>query len=91
MSAFRRVWISPILETALDRVPPTFLMIPDLDPLRDECERYVAILKKSDVDVEVYRAKKTIHGCASFSGRIPQGLEGFKSVAQFLAERAGHH
>lgn len=76
--------LSPILEPNLKRLPDTFLLVPDLDPLRDECERYGALLRKAGVKVDYVRARDTIHGCVSFSGRILQGLKGLKSAAQFL-------
>lgn len=76
--------ISPILAPNLDRTPPTFIMLPDLDPLKDEGEKYAALLKKNSVRIDMFRAKNTIHGCVSFSGRIPQGREGVQAAATFL-------
>ncbi|WP_411815964.1 alpha/beta hydrolase [Hyphococcus sp. DH-69] len=76
--------ISPILSPKLDQTPPTFILLPDLDPLKDEGEKYAALLKKSGVAVEVFRARNTVHGCVSFSGRIPQGYEGIQRAGSFL-------
>lgn len=76
--------ISPILEPRVSELPPIFLLIPDLDPLKDECEQFAARLQKSRLLIEMFRAKNTIHGCVSFSGRIPQGLEGVRRAAAFI-------
>lgn len=76
--------ISPVLTPSPEQAPPTFILLPDLDPLRDEGEKYAALLKKSGVPVAIFRAKNTIHGCASFSGRIPQAREGIQQAAIFL-------
>ena len=76
--------ISPICATDFKYTPPTFLFLPGLDPLKDEGEKYADLLKKSDVPIEIDRAKNTIHGCVSFSGRIPQGLDGVRNAARFL-------
>lgn len=78
--------ISPILNPDLDRTPPTFMLLPELDPLKDEGEEFAALLKKSNVSIEVFRAKNTIHGCVSFSGRIAQGFEGIQRAAKFFSE-----
>lgn len=82
--------ISPVLQPHPDRAPPTFMLLPDLDPLRDEGETYAAMLKRSGVSVEIFRARSTIHGCASFSGRIPQAREGLRRAGAFFNRfRAG--
>lgn len=80
--------ISPIMEPNPGRTPPTFILLPDLDPLRDEGEKYASLLKKSGVPVEVFRAQNTIHGCASFSGRIPQARQAIRQAATFLKSLA---
>ena len=79
--------ISPILNPDLDRSPPTFILLPDLDPLKDEGEQYAALLKKAGTSVEIFRAKDTIHGCVSFSGRIPQGFEAIQRASKFFNEQ----
>ena len=76
--------ITPILNPRPEKVPPTFIFLPSLDPLKDEGEAYAALLKKSGVATEIYHAKNTIHGCVSFSGRIPEGREGIARTAAFF-------
>lgn len=76
--------ISPILQPVMQNLPPTFLLLPELDPLRDEGRQYARLLKKSGVLVDEFHAKKTIHGCLSFSGRIAQGREGLARAAAFM-------
>ncbi len=78
--------ISPILNPDIDRAPPTFILLPDLDPLKDEGEKYAALLKKSSIPIEIFRANNTIHGLVSFSGRIPQACEGIRRTASFFSK-----
>ncbi len=76
--------ISPILEPNLIQLPPTFILLPDFDPLKDEGLKYADALRKSGVHIELVRAKNTIHGCVSFSGRIPEGREAIRQAARFF-------
>jgi acetyl esterase len=62
--------VSPILEKNFVHTPPTRILIPEFDPLHDECLAYAQLLKKHQVETKVVVADGTIHGCASFNGRI---------------------
>lgn len=80
--------ISPIFDPNPSKAPATFIMLPELDPLKDEGGKFAATIAKNGVPVEIFHARNTIHGCASFSGRIPQGREGVQRAALFLKSRA---
>ncbi|KAF8580618.1 hypothetical protein K439DRAFT_1619718 [Ramaria rubella] len=45
--------VSPLLATSLRRLPPTYLQICGLDPLRDEAFLYDKLLRESDVPTKV--------------------------------------
>ena len=80
--------ISPILETDFSSTPPTFLLVPELDPLRDECVAYASKLDQNGVVVETILAKGTIHGCASFNGRIESGRNAMQRICGLIARQA---
>jgi acetyl esterase len=80
--------ISPILQEDVSASPPTFFLFPEYDPLRDEGEAYAQKLKKAGVQTEIRIARQTIHGCASFSGRIPAGRVGMEQMATIFQEWA---
>lgn len=76
--------ISPILAQNLDRLPPTFIAVAELDPLKDEALHYASLLQESGVRVETHLIEGTVHGCISFSGRIPQGDGALTLAVEFL-------
>lgn len=76
--------ISPILETDFGETPPTTILIPEFDPLRDECLVYAERLRANEIETQVIWAKGTIHGCASFSGRIQSGKEAMLTACKDL-------
>lgn len=76
--------ISPILETDFRETPPTTILIPEFDPLRDECLAYAERLRANGIETQVVWAKGTIHGCASFNGRIQSGKEAMLSACRGL-------
>lgn len=76
--------ISPILETDFRETPPTAILIPEFDPLRDECLAYAERLRANEIETQVIWAKGTIHGCASFNGRIRSGKEAMVNACRGL-------
>ena len=76
--------ISPILETEFSTTPPAVILIPELDPLRDECVAYAERLAQNGVKVETIIAKGAIHGCASFNGRSESGRSALQKTCNRL-------
>lgn len=76
---------SPILETDFSKTPPTWLYIPALDPLYDECMIYAERLRSNGVPLTTVIAKNTIHGCASFCGRIPEAERTLQTLCDSLS------
>ncbi|MEQ7011008.1 alpha/beta hydrolase [Actinopolymorpha sp. B17G11] len=58
--------VSILQETALRGLPPTYVASPGFDPMRDEGEAYVELLRRFGVDVEHQRRPTLMHGFATF-------------------------
>jgi len=76
--------LTPLLQDDFSATPPTAILLPECDPLFDEGVAYGTLLKQHGVNTEIVIAKGTIHGCASFSGRIPSGEASLLKVCDFL-------
>lgn len=74
--------ISPLRVASAKGLPPTFLLVAELDPLRDEGLAYAALLQRDGVPVIVKEGEGMLHGYTNAAGAIPQ-------VAQTVAEAAG--
>ncbi len=77
--------VSPLWERELAGLPPTRILTPGCDPLRDEGAAYARKLRAAGVPVRHHRAPKTIHAFLSFRalpvasrwrGRIARWLHG---------------
>jgi len=62
---------SPVLATSLLDLPPAYVLVAELDPLRDEGERYATLLDEAGVRTELVRAAGMTHGFA----RLPPVCE----------------
>lgn len=76
--------ISPIFEEDFSRTPPTTLLIPEFDPLYDEGVAYAERLSAHHIEANVVVAEGTIHGCASFNGRIRSARLALLNVCEQL-------
>ncbi|HEX8412541.1 MAG TPA: alpha/beta hydrolase [Sphingomicrobium sp.] len=61
---------SPLRATDLASLPPTLILIADLDPLRDEGEAFGKALAEAGVDVEVQRVAGQVHGFAAMASMV---------------------
>ena len=77
-------FLTPLLEEDFSRTPPTMIMVPQFDPLQDECNAYGTLLQENDIETHFVFAEATIHGCASFSGRIGSGRAALVKACGFL-------
>jgi acetyl esterase len=73
--------LSPLRLADAAGLPPTMLLVAELDPLRDEGLAYAELLKKHGVSVIAKEGKGMLHGYLNAAGVIPE-------VAQTLAEAA---
>lgn len=58
--------ISPLSASSLNDVPPTYIMVGDCDPLRDESFAYANRLTQVGIDVKIDCIPGAIHGFLSF-------------------------
>jgi acetyl esterase len=58
--------ISPLLATSLSDIPPTYIIVGNCDPLKDEALAYATRLRQSGVDVSVECIPGAIHAFLSF-------------------------
>lgn len=61
---------APLRAADLSGLPPTALVIADLDPLRDEALAYAARLAQAEVPVHVRHVNGLTHGFLRFTGRV---------------------
>tara|TARA_X000000950_G_scaffold170704_1_gene208088 strand:+ start:2810 stop:3739 length:930 start_codon:yes stop_codon:yes gene_type:complete len=78
--------MTPLLETDFSKTPPTWHLLPEFDPLHDEGQAYAELLSQNGIRSEVIIAQRTIHGCASFAGRIPEADRCLKLICAQLNE-----
>jgi len=79
--------LSPILREDLAHMPPSFISLPEYDPLRDEGELFSKRLSDAGVICTLHWARRTIHGCISFSGRLAAGRDSLQAAALFIERR----
>ncbi|GAA1956231.1 hypothetical protein GCM10009798_14470 [Nocardioides panacihumi] len=77
--------VSPIKRADLSGLPQALIITGELDPLRDEGERYGARLKEAGVDAVVSRYEGAGHGFVQHFSWIPDYHRAFTETAQFLA------
>jgi acetyl esterase len=81
--------VSPHLAESLAGLPPACIITAEMDPLRDEAERYAEALEAAGVPVVLYRADGMFHGFFNMDA----ALEGSKHAqkAAFDAMKAELH
>ena len=77
---------SPLFETDLSALAPTFVLTAECDTLRDEGESYARNLARAGVPITVRRYPGTIHGFFTMQGILRVAREALKDVADFLRD-----
>lgn len=77
--------VSPIKRADLTGLPPALILTGELDPLRDEGERYGERLRAAGVPATVTRYAGAGHGFVQHFGWIPAYHRAFTETAEFLA------
>lgn len=73
-------------ETALEGLPPTYVATAGADPLRDEGEAYVELLRRSGVRVRHRRHSRLLHGFANFFAVDPHARDALLQAAAALQD-----
>jgi acetyl esterase len=76
--------VSPIKRADLTGLPPALILTGELDPLRDEGERYGERLRAAGVPATVTRYAGAGHGFVQHFGWIPEYHRAFTETAEFL-------
>ena len=72
-------------ETDLRGLPPTYLLVAGLDPLRDEGLAFAAALRRSGVPVRCREYADMPHGFLLFAGRLSRAVDGLSEVGDEIA------
>ncbi|WP_018913254.1 alpha/beta hydrolase [Thiomonas sp. FB-6] len=78
---------SPLHGDRLHVLPPTLLFSAELDPLRDEGERYAARLREAGVDCEMQRCPGVLHSFLAMANTLPAAREAFDQICRRMRER----
>jgi acetyl esterase len=78
---------SPLRATDFTRLPATYVMIAEYDPLRDEGARLVDRLTAAGVDTTCVRYADMNHGFMSWVGIIDRSAEALQAACAWLASR----
>lgn len=79
--------VSPCLADSLAGLPPACIVTAEMDPLRDEGERYAELLEAAGVPVTLYRAPGMFHGFFNMDAV----LEGAKLAQKVAFDAARAH
>jgi acetyl esterase len=77
---------SPLRAENLSRLPPTVLVVADLDPLRDEGLAYATRLSGSGVPVRLRHVPGLVHGFLRFSARVDAAAAEATAIAADLRD-----
>jgi acetyl esterase len=72
---------SPARADSLRDLPRTLVITAEFDPLRDDGERYAALLRDAGVDVTLHRYDGQIHGFLSMSALVGAAHAGMEEVS----------
>jgi acetyl esterase len=77
---------SPILARDLEEIPPTILITGGADPLRDEGEAFVSLLRNAGVAVDHERFEGMIHAFLQMRGSLNASDVAIDRIAKWLSE-----
>lgn len=77
---------APLVAENLSALPPTLIVVADLDPLRDEGLAYAARLAESGVPVRLRHVPGLVHGFLRFSARVDAAAAEARAIAADLRD-----
>ena len=78
---------SPLRADGLGRLPPTLLFSAELDPLRDEGERYAERLREAGVDCEMLRCPGVLHSFLAMANTLPTARSALDEIVRRMRAR----
>jgi len=81
---------APLITEDLSQLPPTFVIVADHDPLRDEGVAYANRLRDSGVDVILKEYEGMFHPFLSLAGVLDQGKTAISDAAAMLKKYLTH-
>ena len=78
---------SPLRSDGLHVLPPTLLFTAELDPLRDEGERYAERLRAAGVDCEMLRCPGVLHSFLAMARTLPAARSAFDALCERMRAR----
>lgn len=79
---------SPLFDDRLLGVPRTLVVTAELDPLRDDGERYAAHLRHAGVNVELWRYTGMIHGFFQMTGALERSRQLHRELGRWMRDAA---
>ena len=76
-------YAAPLKAKSLDNLPPTLIIIAELDVLKDEALNYGKKLEEAGVKVKILKYP-SIHGFVSFADRLDIGKKATEDIAEYL-------
>ncbi len=77
----------PTASTTLSGLPPAIVVTAEYDVLRDEGDRYAALLRDAGVEVDHRQIPGMLHGFIHFAAMFDTGIEVGRQVARTIASR----
>lgn len=78
----------PLLIKNFESTPPTFVLLSEHDPLRDEGQQLAENMETSGVQVKVSVYKEMVHGFMHMGAVLNETREAFKEIAAFIKENS---
>lgn len=83
-------YVSPLLATDLDELPPALIITAEYDPRRDEAELYGQQLQAAGVPTTLARYDGMIHGFALLKTIVPQAQQALDKASATLRAAFAH-
>lgn len=85
-----RDWrVAPLSATDLSGLPPAFVAVAELDPLRDEGVRYADRLRRAGGAAELFCGRGLVHGCLRAFGACPETARLYAALVSNLRRLLG--
>ena len=73
-----------VLRADLNDLPPSCIIVSDMDPLLDDSKTLAFFLKKNGVDCEMHLHRGVLHGFLHYSRMLDASVRGLEQCSDFL-------